>query len=533
MPCMTATNLAQIILAHAETKPDLPALIIPSKWDEDGIHAVDQVTFRELATLVAKLRGGLANAGFKEGDRVVVMFPVSIDLYVLVLALLASGMVAVFVDSGMGRKRVFEALELSKAKAIVSVDPLLKLWPMLKVLRGKKRYSVDRKRIGVGTLFDLGSAEPSQDPIFAPKPNVSALMTFTSGSTGSPKAANRVHDILVAQHHALSEEFPEAEGEIDMPCFPVVPLHNLACGITTVMPAVDLRAPATVNPGLVIDQVAEFGVTRMTGAPAYLTRLADEMEARGSGLQTIKTLGAGGAPVPKALCQRLVDAMPNARLLVIYGSTEAEPMAHVTMQDVVAADGDGYLVGIESEAATLALVELPEEPVTLDETEIDPYRVPTGEVGEVVVRGGHVLRAYVDNPQADAETKIKAPDGGVWHRTGDMGRWDEQGRLWLVGRLKDRVRIDGKLVDPFTLEVVIDEVVGVRRSAVIEHENGVEAVLELWPDAEDAEARVQAVLADAGYELSVIAVDEIPMDPRHNSKIDRVKLRRYRAAGLQ
>lgn len=534
-----STNLADLVLRHAEQRSDVAALTVPRAWSDDAITDVESITFGELARRIGRFRRGLADAGYVAGDRFVVMFPVCIDLYAFVLALLAEGMVAVFVDLGMGKKRVLHAVRQSKAVAIVSVDPLLKLWPLVRVLWGRKRYSVDRRRIGVQTLDSLLADEPTDRPTLDRERGASALMTFTSGSTGVPRAADRTHDILIAQHEALLEEFPNIPGEVDMTCFPVVPLHSLCCGISTVMPAVDLREPASVEPGLVLDQIVEHGVTRLSGAPAFLSRIADEVERRGGrGMETISRVGVGGAPTPRDLCRRLVASLPDAELIIIYGSTEAEPMSTTTMAEFAEAQGDGYLVGSKiSAAATLALVDLDEPLPTLDHREMEPYKVPRGEPGEVVVRGPHVLREYVDDPEATRTTKLPALDGGVWHRTGDVGYWDRDGRLWLVGRMNDAIPMPAvapgrpSTLHPFAVEQEVEQIEGVRRCAVVanrDHPHGV-CYIEVQPAVDDVDA-VTTALADLLQtrglsHLRVVQTFKIPVDPRHNSKVDRVKLR--------
>jgi olefin beta-lactone synthetase len=101
-----------------------------------------------------------------------------------------------------------------------------------------------------------------------------ALITYTSGTTGRPKGSDRTHDLLIEQHLALSEHFPTQEDDVDMPCFPVVTLHNLAEGVSTVMPCVDFAAPSEVNASVVVDQARRAKVTRISGAPAYLSAIS-------------------------------------------------------------------------------------------------------------------------------------------------------------------------------------------------------------------------------------------------------------------
>jgi acyl-CoA synthetase (AMP-forming)/AMP-acid ligase II len=228
----------------------------------------------------------------------------------------------------------------------------------------------------------------------------------------------------------------------------------------------------------------------------------------------------------------LSQALPEAELTVIYGSTEAEPIATVSMQEVLDSPGKGHLVGRVADAAEVALVELSGRVPILEEDGIEPYRVPDGAFGELVVRGDHVLREYVDDPEATRETKLKTADGGVWHRTGDLAYFDEQGRIWLVGRLADRVRTDQGPLDPFVIEAELDALEGVRRSVLLAHKRAPHGEVLVLPDANADEAetlgKVSARLGELGFDLPVAIVDDVPVDARHNSKIDRRARRELR-----
>jgi acyl-CoA synthetase (AMP-forming)/AMP-acid ligase II len=386
--------------------------------------------------------------------------------------------------------------------------------------------AVDGGGFGVRPFAALASAPPDTTPPLPP--TAPAMIGFSSGTGGRPKGAARTHEILFAQHHALRRAFPFADGAIDLPAFPSVTLHNLACGITTVLPPVDLRQPARVDAAAVLDCAQRFGVTSLSGAPAYLSRLAEHALAAGVELPLVERIVAGGAPVSRRLCRRLAAAFPGAERVVVYGSTEAEPMAHVSADEVAALDGAGFLVGDDDEAAELELVRLPATPPPGLGDRMHELRVPDGEVGEIVVRGRHVVQRYVGD--ASAERKSKLPShGGVWHRTGDLARRDAEGRLWLAGRAGDELARDDAARYPFDVEAGVLDCSGVRACALVAtpcHPAGLLAV-ELadgaGPEALD-EVR-DALAARALPALPVVAIDEIPMDARHGSKVDRHALR--------
>jgi acyl-CoA synthetase (AMP-forming)/AMP-acid ligase II len=489
------------------------------------------VTYGNLAQRIAELSLGFRRQGFQIGDRVVVLFPLCTDFYAVVLALLASGMTAVLIDSGMGSRRIRQALKTARAQGIVTVHALLKYRFVLPLLWAiPKKFSRDTRGIFMRPFQTL---EGYKDPAFryVPRdPDDEALITFTSGSTGQPKGVDRTHGLLTAQHLALRQHFPDDPGQVDMPCFPVVALHNLCCGNTTVMPPVDLRAPSWVNPSAVLSQVTKWKVSSMSGAPAYIKRIAEHLLYTGRRIPTLRRMAVGGAPASVSLCRKILQAFPGIEASVVYGSTEAEPISSVSMESVIQSEADGFLVGKPARMADVALVNLPEPPPILDRRDLEPYGVAPGEVGELVVRGPHISRRYIQDPEANRACKLQSINGGVWHRTGDLARFDANRDLWLVGRLADVVRHSGRTLYPLMVEAAIDSLPGIKTSALVTHAARPNGELAVEPENEANRKTLPAVLIwlkehDLAS-LPVRVVQKIPVDGRHNSKVDRPTLRK-------
>ncbi len=500
-------NFASLVLRHANHRPDRRALVLPIRWDAEGVHEEQVVTYAALGDAIARFRGGLRAQGFRPGDRLVLMFPVGLDLYALTLAAMAEGVAIVLIDAGMGARKILQAISSSRARALVSVSALLRLRWLAPPLWGKGRYCVDGEGLGLRPLAALRGEPVADDPLDCAADD-HALITFTSGSTGRPKGADRTHGLLSAQHHALAEHFPHRDDDVDLPAFPVVVLHDLCCGITAVVPPVDFKAVASVQRDVVLQHARAHGVTRLSGAPAYVARLCTEP----LDLPRLRQLGVGGARVSRGLAAAIAEAT-DAEGLVLYGSTEAEPIASVSIAELLHATAPGVLVGRPASAATVRLISLPHGADTVGG--IDAFVVPRGRVGELVVAGAHVNRGYVDDPAATAANKLFPADGSCWHRTGDLARWDEQGRLWLVGRAADVVRVGDRDLHPFLVEEEVERRPGVERCALVQGEG--------LPPTLAVQGAIEGIQI-AG--VRVLAVEQIPVDGRHNSKVDRVLLRR-------
>ena len=487
-------NVASHLGRLARQQPERAALIEPGGRS---------VSFSEMESRTAEIAGGLASLGLEPGDRVLLLAPMGIPLYEALIASLRGLYTLVLLDPSA--PTVAENLARVGLSAFIGSAKAHLLRLKHGELRGLKRY--------VSTGFTLlphrrldGLVGEALGPLDPPSDDFPALLTFTTGSTGRPKTVARSHRFLEAQRSILSEHMGLSEDDIDLPTLPVFLLNSLAAGATCVLPDADLRRVDSVDPARVIRQLQEHGCTSTSGSPAFYAPLAEALLADGTTLPSLKKLFTGGARVPAALLEKLVRIAPNARVEVVYGSTEAEPIASISADEVLgetaAAErlGKGSCVGrpvpqIDLRVAVPGHVEA----------------LQTGTIGEVVVAGEHVNEGYFEDPEANAENKV-ASEGRTWHRTGDTGYLDERGRIWLVGRVNDMV---GEL-HPFMLEGRADAREWVRRSGLVAIDG--EPVL-----AVAVEDPPEGWSEELGEELGVRVeeVDTVPVDPRHNAKIDR------------
>lgn len=517
-------NMSELLFEQASAQPDKVAIVIPHDLKTRPWCRNETYTFESLDRFTRGIMAGLRAQGLGEGDRILVLFPVSGELYALCTAIYAIGAVAVLIDPGMGAKRIRQALDTASPKAVISVKAVLKFrWILPELRKIPLKFSMDSSGWGIRPFSDLEAhGEATADTLINRSGEDQALITFTSGSTGRPKGADRHHAFLWQQHSALKKAYPPIEGQVDMTCLPVVAFHNLSVGNTTIMPDADIARPGTVDPVKVYKQLAEYDVNSLTASPAFLSRIVEYMHENNLSLPKMKQLLVGGAPVPLALQQRIKSAMPQCTCYVIYGSTEAEPIAHYEMK-LGEQSQPAFVGGHPADFIDVKIIDLPLEPIP-DGTKLDG--LPENRVGEVIVSGDHVNKRYIDNAQANRENKIKDSAGVIWHRTGDRGYFDDHGTIWLVGRSSDVVTHQGKRFDPFPVESAIVESTPIREIALVQSPSGAALVMAPHRAGRDCLAEIQASLSKYGLDdVACYTLDVVPMDGRHNSKVDRPLLR--------
>ena len=531
-------NIASILERQAAETGGRPAII-----ERGGM-----VTFAELDRAASDTAAELSAHGLRPGMRALVLSPMSIALYTTIIGLFRLGAAAVFVDPSAGRARLDRSIARARPEAFVAIPRahLLRLTsrairaiPIKLAIGGWAPGApvVARKARGATTLRRPPETAPLG--IAACAPDTPAIITFTSGSTGEPKAAVRSHGFLVAQHRALVDSLGLSPGEVDLTTLPVFLLANLASGVTSVIPDADLGRPGAIDPAPLLEQIRTTRPTRVVASPALLDRLASYARRQSQPLDTFRWIHTGGAPVFPKLLDEIAAVAPAAAVVSVYGSTEAEPIAEIDRRAIAPADRDamrqgaGLLAG--RPAASVQLRILPDRWGTplgpWQQADIERESVAGTAAGEIVVSGGHVLTGYLGG-LGDEETKIRVGDA-VWHRTGDAGYLDDRGRLWLLGRCAAKVSDSKGVLYPFAVECAASGIAGVRRSAFVEHDGRRLLVVEPGMDAVEPGTETGAGLRERlASHLSWALLDDvrlvrrIPVDSRHNAKIDYPALRR-------
>ncbi len=521
-------NICHILIEQAARYPDRPAIV------EGAGRGTRTLSFAQIAERSARAAALFRMSGLTKGDRVLLFQPMSIELYVALLGIFRLGLVATVLDPSAGRRHIEQCCEIARPKAFLGPARAHILRFICKGLRQVKHHFVTAGWAPNAVRWSTLKHLSPRDSIATCNSSHEALLTFTSGSTGQPKATVRSHGFLRAQHSVLAESIDLEPREVDLATLPIFVLANMASGVTSIIPQCDLRRPGFIEPGPVLQQLEHHGITRTVGSPALYDRLLEgareaagkESEKGRVRLGMLEKLYTGGAPVFPRLLHELRAAMPQGRVIVVYGSTEAEPISHLDWDDASASDlaamyaGKGLLVGRPVHQIDLRIADNRwGEPLPATSAqEFADLILPPEHPGEIIVCGPHVLTGYL-NGVGDEETKFRV-GSEVWHRTGDAGYMDAEGRLWLLGRAGAVIQDTRGTIYPFAAECAASNLDWIERSALARLSGERLLAVQLGPRAPaDAERRVLEALSWAHLDR-VVRLPRIPVDRRHNAKID-------------
>lgn len=525
-------NLAQIFFQNAQSHPNKTALIFSSQALPGSNWSESKTTYGEMQDQCRLYMTGLQSRGFRAGHRIIWLAPLSPETYIFTISCVALGIVPVFVESGLSLSKMRSCLRKAKGHAIVSSQRLFdSLWAFPELWMTPK-YSVDLakssfQRFWIREFSDLKSTSdnPAVESVKMSEDDL-CLLTFTTGSTGAPKAAQRTFKILLEQHHISKRYWPDIAEEVDMPVFPNIVFQNLLCGISTVLPSVNFSAVGDVDPRLICHQISKHRVTRISSSPTFILKVSKFMISEKIEFPTIRSLIVGGAPVSKKLAGFVGRAFPNSENFVVYGSTEAEPISFIKLEKVAQQVGAGYLVGHPLPELKVALLS---PALSMETIKIQGFEKSIDRsAGEVFLSGRHVVTRYFENETATAETKTTDSTGAIWHRTGDLGYWNQHGDLVLTGRAKDTIKTPLGEIPSSLIESELEHLSFVERAGVHFDGRTIKVFLtasETASGIENSDVEIMSVLnAFKMNHASIHWLEKMPVDPRHNSKIDRKSL---------
>nr|WP_085511709.1 alpha/beta fold hydrolase [Plantibacter flavus] len=507
--------------------------------EQRGSGAARRVSWRQLDDRVARLAAGLHRIGVRRGDRVSLLVTPGATLTAVIYACLRIGAVVVVADAGLGVKGLHRAVRgawpayvIGETKGLAAARALG--WPGVKI-SAARLPGATATALGVShSLKDLLDTRTTPELPSEPGPTDLAAILYTSGSTGPAKGVTYTHAQLSSLRDVLSEHFAITAESGLVTGFAPFALLGPALGARSSTPEMDISAPRTLTARAVAAAVAETDADIVFLSPAAILNVVATADALDStdrqALQGVRTVLSTGAPVSRQLLTALVGVLPNASAHAVYGMTECLLVSDITLDTLPDEDTGhtGVCVGTPIGGVDVRISPLDEAGRATGAPTQDADRL-----GEVIISAEHLKSQYDRLWLTDRAAVRDVADDGRWHRTGDVGRLDDDGRLWIEGRLPHVISTQDGPIAPVGPEQAIETVPLVRRAAVVgvgpEGLRQCVAIVETNPGTKRvqlAEAQLAAQVRDASPQplVAVFVVPELPTDIRHNSKIDRTRL---------
>jgi long-chain acyl-CoA synthetase len=481
-------NLASLLTESAARTPDAPAIRLGEA--ELGYGELDERSAR-LATL-------LREKGVEPGDRVGVMLPNVPEFPVAYYGVLCAGGIVVPMNVLLKRREIAFYLEDSGAKLLLAWHGFAEEAREGAADAGAELIEVEPESFAA----TLAEHEPTPGLVDTDEDDT-AVILYTSGTTGKPKGAELTHANLARNAEVSSRTTSEIEaGDVVLGALPL--FHSF--GQTVAMNAsLSVGACLTLvpkfDPGEALATMQRDGVTHFYGVPTMFGALLHHPERESFDTSALRICITGGASMPVEVLRGFEEAF-GAKVMEGYGLSETSPVACSNHPDRERKAGS---IGTPIEGVEMRVVDEDDEPVA------------QGEVGEIVIRGHNIMKGYWQRPDATAE----AMRGG-WFHSGDMARVDEDGYFYIVDRKKDLIIRGGYNVYPREVEEVLYEHPKIREAAVVGvphdewgEEIGAAVVLHEGEEvsAEEVSAYVKERIAAYKYPRVVWFIDDLPKGP--------------------
>ena len=430
----------------ARQYPDKKAAWYQNRWS----------TFSEINSKAAKLCSHLKKNNIKPGDRVAIMLENSIDYIIAYFGILKAGAVVVGLNPTLSGPFLLYRLNNSGSKTvIISKKVIPKLLPVIKKLDNSVNYILTDVRKNDN---HNGLASTTFETIFQNEEESEAVRTidldlaeivYTSGSTGKPKGVMLTHLNLVSNQRSIVKYLKLTEQDRVMVILPFYYIYGKSLLLTHFLAGgsvvIDNRF---TYPNLVLDTMQKTGVTGFSGVPSTFSILLNRSNLRKTKIETLRYVTQAGGAMAPALQEEVVEVFAPAVLYVMYGATEAAPRLSYVEPEIL--------------PKKYGSIGIPVDNVDLKILDAEGNQLPPGESGEIAARGSNMMKGYWKDPKATENVFIND-----YYLTGDLGRQDEDGYFYVIGRKKDFIKAKGYKVSAKMVEETIMEMDEVHEVAVI------------------------------------------------------------------
>jgi long-chain acyl-CoA synthetase len=481
-----ATNLAIVLADSAERHGARTAI----KLDEL------ELSYERVNDLSARVAGLLGEKGIGPGDRVGIMLPNVPQFALAYYGVLRAGGVVVPMNPLLKGREVSFYLNDPEAKLLIA-------WHEFGQAATEGAEGIDAETLLVepgGFEERLGGIDPQFDVVDR-EPSHTAVILYTSGTTGTPKGAELTHSNLLHNTEVITNLASVGPDDVLLGALPLFHAFGQTCALNgSIANGAVLSMIPRFDPGNALEIIERDRVTIFEGVPTMFTAMLHHPEAKRYDVSSLRLCISGGAAMPVEVMRGFEETF-GCKVLEGYGLSETSPVASFNHPDRERKPGT---IGTPVEGVDMKVVD-------------DGKEVAQGEVGEIVIKGDNVMKGYWRKPDATAEA---IRDG--WFHTGDMGRVDEDGYFSIVDRKKELIIRGGYNVYPREIEEVLYEHPAVQAAAVVGipdeklgEEVGAAVVLKPGHEVSEDELRdnVKGQVAAYKYPRRIWFVDELPKGP--------------------
>ena len=515
-------------LSLGEPEPLWGRLEEAERARELAVHdasAQESVTFGEFSARVATYAQELHRQGVQRGQRVAVLVPPSIDLIAVVYAAWRIGAVTVIADRGLGLRGLGNAVRSARVQHVVGPQKALLAARAL-------RCAPHATFIALNELQSAKKLESLAELyVQQPQPQDLAAVLFTSGATGPAKGVRYTHQQLCAQRDALQKLYSITRTDRFVAAFAPFALYGPALGICTGLAKMDVTAPRTLTAQALNEACENIQATMVFASPAALANvLATAPAVNTVALSKVRLVMSAGAPVPIETLRAMKTLCPQTELHTPYGMTELLPLADISLavREDIGSDqlgSGGVCVGAAVEGCDVV--------VAAPGAGQEVVPLAAGITGEILASAPWMSDGYDRLWHTQTAARPVRPGAArTWHRTGDVGHLDIAGNIWVEGRVVHVIHAVDGAITPVPLEIATEEVPEVLRAAAVgvgPHGVAQVVVVVETTNGNEGEASPELTakvrLAVGPQKIAAVwVVKELPVDIRHNAKIDRTAL---------
>lgn len=455
-------------------------------------YGEERITYHDLLCKIRHFTELMHKRGVTKGARVLVMHQSCPDLFAALLALIGKGCTVIFAEEWTRINDLELCARQTECNFILTNT---KGWFLSRFYQGLRTI----RPIRLSALPATGGSAFTTEPLETGHP---AIISFSSGTSGVPKSIIRTHQILEAQFNALKKHILQIPGRSMCTNFPVVILLNLGLGIPTYISASIKMSdlPKTKIPEL-YEELYRKNISQWAFSPYLLRQLATYITSQHKKVLAPKRIITGGSPLFPAYINTIRQAISYTDFIVLYGSSEAEPIAYCHAEDILK-NNIGNVRGLYA-----GIIDQNTKCVIIDRRVDDLAICNPGQSGEIVVTGNHVVKSYLNSQQAYIKNKVRIKDE-IWHCTGDYGFMTQDGKLILTGP-SELIHNDLYLAET---EMKLAEIRGVEYGTIFRGAAFIQLSGSKYMN--EVKARIER-----DFGISTIKFIKMPLDRRHNGKI--------------